>query len=71
MARVKKKVCHACKGDRMRWTCRRCGAICCEHRCSNKTQGLNVDKANSSSVTRYRIATCGACRIETSRLAPQ
>src|SRR5689334_23176197 len=34
-----KKICTACRNARITpatWTCRRCGAVCCEHRCGNK-----------------------------------
>lgn len=46
------KICTACRNATITvstWTCRRCGSVCCEHKCGNK------DSA--------RMASCTSCLV--------
>lgn len=63
---TKKKICKRCQREGLRhsrverffprWTCRSCGATCCEHLCGYKDGGK---------------ATCGPCGEETAKLSPR
>lgn len=53
------KICRRCKAAKVRpsWTCRGCGAICCEHLCGLKSMSSGGDGKFTA------IASCSVCRL--------
>ena len=54
------KVCRRCKSAKAKpgWTCRGCGALCCEHLCGLKTLSGAGDDGKITA-----LASCSACRL--------
>lgn len=56
------KICRRCKATKAKagWTCRGCGALCCEHLCGLKSMSGGGDPEKI-----IALASCSTCRLRT------